>query len=139
MKTTEMKVKTTDNKEGWAFGAVLPESIEEAIEIYGKELTFEVFSAGLDVKVQGIARNMFKAGKTREDVEAAVRDYKPGSAMRRSSKEEALDILTSPEFIELCNENAEAKTELRALFGQGKLREMISRFNELRGGEAAAE
>lgn len=139
MKSTEMKVKTIENKEGWSFTAILPESIEEAIEVYGKELTFDVFSAGLDVKVQGIARNMFKAEKTKEEVETAIRDYKPGSAMRRSSKEEALDILTSPEFIDLCNENAEAKTELRALFGQNKLREMIDRFKELRGDTSAAE
>ena len=131
MKTEQMKVKTRDNEAGWTFNAAKPESIEEAVALYGQELAFEVFIAGLDVKIQGIARNMFKAEKTVEEVEAAVRDYKPGSALRRSTKEEALDVFTSQEFINLCNENAEAKAELKTLFGQGKLRELVARFKEL--------
>ena len=83
-----------DSHDGeWEVTITLPESIDEAREIYGDDGVLTLFNAGLKVKLQAIARNGFKRGETREAVEAAMAEYKPGRSSRRSKKRMAFELV----------------------------------------------
>ncbi len=108
MRITEDVVKTAAGTE-WTYSLDLPESIEEAVELFGKDNTLALLNAGLKVKKQAIAREMFKAEKTREEVEEAVRGYRPGSS-KKSMTEYALELITAK--ADYLNINPQVKSQV---------------------------
>ncbi len=111
MQTSTEMVKDTQGGE-WEITISLPESIDEAREIFGDDGVLTLFNAGLKVKLQAIARNGFKRGDSREVVEAAMAEYKPGRSVRQSKKRIAFELiakngpmlLENPELYEQVNE-----------------------------------
>lgn len=93
-------VKDSKTKESWEFSVDEPESLAEATEVDGEMTTFQTYLAGRKVRVDNIARNSFRTainaegdsvtGKTREEVEAILKDYKPGQT--KLSKEKAASV-----------------------------------------------
>jgi len=77
----------------WEITMRLCETMEEAIDIYGESGTLALFNSGLKVKKQNIARTMSKSGKSREEVEIAMDDYRPGRSTRTSKKTIAGDLI----------------------------------------------
>ena len=71
MKNENFTVKTADNDE-WSFNAEVVENYEEAEGKYGEAGAFEVFMAGLRVKLRNIGRDSFRKGKSQEEVETDV-------------------------------------------------------------------
>ncbi|HQJ89644.1 MAG TPA: hypothetical protein PLB70_03425 [Paludibacteraceae bacterium] len=94
MRITEDVVKTSAG-DVWKYQIDLPDSIEEAIELFGADGSLALLSSGLKVKKQAIARELFKAGKTLEEVNEAVAAYRPGSGSKKSQAEHALELITA--------------------------------------------
>ncbi|MCK4522059.1 MAG: hypothetical protein KAU20_05780 [Nanoarchaeota archaeon] len=78
MKKQNTSVRTKTG-ESWEYTGVLPDSCEEAVSTYGETGTLFLIQTALVVKQQGIAREGFRKEMSREDVDAAVELYKPGS------------------------------------------------------------
>jgi hypothetical protein len=131
MKTELMKVKTKDNQEGWEFTTPLPESIEEAIAVYGVEITYDVFLAGLNVKIQAVARSMFNDGKTREEVEASLRDFKPGSGMKKSFKDSAFELMIDPTIQAQMDAEPALRAEVKELFSKNQFGAIVDKLSPL--------
>ena len=131
MKTENMKVKTKDNQEGWEFTTPLPESIAEAIEVYGDEITYDVFMAGFAVKLQAVARSMFNDKKTREEVETALRDFKPGSGMKKSFKDSAFELMTNPDIQAQMDSEPGLRAEIKELFSKNQFGAIVDKLSPL--------
>ena len=131
MKTENMKVKTKDNQDGWEFTTPLPESIEEAIAVYGAETAYDVFMAGFSVKVQAVARGMFNDGKTREEVEAALRDFKPGSGMKKSFKDSAFELMTDGNIQTQLADDPALRQEIKDLFSKNQFGAIVDKLSPL--------
>lgn len=86
------KVKVASGQE-WEYTMELPSSIEEAIEIFGTDGAITLLNSGLKVKKQAIARELFKAGKTVEEVEAKVHEYRPGAGSKRNQAMIATELI----------------------------------------------
>lgn len=119
---TDAQVKTQDGG-NWNFTLILPETLAEAEEIYGSDGTLSVFNAGLTVKQQNLARDMFKNGKSREEVDAAVRDYRPGVGGRSSAKADALRLIM--EKADILRENGDLLTQVQEAFVGGKFKDVV--------------
>ena len=110
MQYSQEVVKDKDGGE-WEVGIGLPETLDEAKEIYGDDGVLTLFNAGLKVKLQAIARNNFKSGKNREEVEAMMAEYRPGRSTRKGNKQRAYEmvvenaarLLEDPELKEAVN------------------------------------
>ena len=96
MRPEEREVKMTTEEgglsEGFAYEVDTPEGWAEAVDTYGESGAFGIFLSGLKVKQDNVARNAFKAGKTREEVEATVSAWRPGG-QRTSKKTIATQLL----------------------------------------------
>ena len=96
MRPEEREVKMTTEEgglsEGFAYEVDTPESWAEAVDTYGEAGAFGIFLSGLKVKQDNVARNAFKANKTREEVEATVSAWRPGG-QRTSKKTIATQLL----------------------------------------------
>jgi len=88
------KVKVASGQE-WEYTIELPSSIEEAIEIFGADGAITLLNSGLKVKKQAIARELFKAGKSVEEVEAKVHEYRPGAGNKRNQAMIATELIMS--------------------------------------------
>jgi hypothetical protein len=88
------KVKVASGQE-WEYTMELPSSIEEAIEIFGADGAITLLNSGLKVKKQAIARELFKASKTVEEVEAKVHEYRPGAGNKRNQAMIATELIMS--------------------------------------------
>lgn len=88
------KVKVASGQE-WEYTMELPSSIEEAIEIFGADGAITLLNSGLKVKKQAIARELFKAGKTVEEVEVKVHEYRPGAGNKRNQAMIATELIMS--------------------------------------------
>jgi len=93
MKTSAEAVSTADGGK-FEFDMAIPESLEEAVEIYGSENAHWLLTSGLKVKLQNIARDHFRQGKDRQDAEAAIRNYRPGATNKKSKKAHAIQLVT---------------------------------------------
>lgn len=94
MRITEDVVKTSAG-DTWTYQIDLPDSIEEAVELYKSDGALALLNAGLKVKKQAIARELFKQGKSVTEVNDAVAAYRPGSGSKKSQAEHALELITS--------------------------------------------
>ena len=92
MQTTEEVVKTKDGGK-WEVNMNLPETVDEALDIYGQDGVLTLFNAGLKVKLQNVARNAFKAGKDRAEVEQMMAQYRPGQSSRKTKKQLAAELI----------------------------------------------
>jgi hypothetical protein len=78
-------VKDQDGNQ-WELSMGLPETLDEAIEIYKEDGALAILNAGLKVKKQNIGRTAMKQGKTREEAESLMASYRPGQTTRKSKK-----------------------------------------------------
>lgn len=92
----EVRMKDADGNVGEAqsYEADCPENWAEACEIYGEQGAFDIFTAGVKVKQDNVARNAFKAGKTEEEAAALAGAWRPGG-MRTSKKSIATQLMFS--------------------------------------------
>lgn len=109
MRITEDVVKTSAG-DVWKYQIDLPDSIEEAIELFGAEGSLSLLVAGLKVKKQAIAREAFKAKKTVEEVNEAVSSYRPGTGSKKSQAEYTLELITAK--ADYLNLNPDAKSKI---------------------------
>jgi len=81
-----------------------PETVEEAVEMYGEAIVFSKLRSQLTVDQQSVARRLLQQGKSPEQIEAyflnvndgidgaEVKPWKPGeSAVRKSAVDKAFD------------------------------------------------
>ena len=127
MRETTEVVKSADGGQ-WEFKMTLPETIDEACEIYGKDGALDIFNSGLKVKKQNIAREGFKNGKDIDEVESLCEAYRPGEKKKNQGEI----------FTELVMENAEQlrmdpdlKKEILDLYKTGKVKDAIDRLRTL--------
>ena len=91
----QSSVEVVKDKEGgnWEVTISLPESLEEAKELYGDDGVLSLFNAGLKVKLQAIARTNFKQGKDRAEIEQMMAEYRPGRTTRKGNKQRAMELI----------------------------------------------
>lgn len=124
---TKTGVARTQDGQEWEFTQNLPRDVEEAIEAFGERGTLYLITTTLNSKQQNIAREMFRQGKSRDEVDAAVAAYKPGSG-RRSVKAEALNLVMDKR--DMLKTNSELMSEVQKAFVAGQ----FSKVCDLLGG-----
>jgi len=122
MITKEGIVRTADGDE-WTFNLSLPESLQEAEEVYGADGALYLLTSGLIVKQQNVAREMFRNGKTREEVDQAVASYRPGGGARVSAKAQALKLITDK--ADMLKENPDLMAQVQDAFVAGKFKDVV--------------
>lgn len=122
MRITEDVVKTTAG-DVWKYQIDLPETIEEAIELFGADGALVLLNSGLKVKKQAIARDMFKSEKTVDEVNEAVAGYRPGSGSKKSQAENAVELITAK--ADYLNLNPDVKSNVIKLFAKKNYKEVI--------------
>jgi len=122
MITKESIVRTADGDE-WTFNLSLPESLQEAEEVYGSEGALYLLTSGLIVKEQNVAREMFRNGKSREEVDQAVASYRPGGGARTSAKATALKLITDK--ADILKENPDLMAQVQDAFVAGKFKDVV--------------
>lgn len=122
MKETQEVVRTAGGDE-WPFNTVLPESIEEAVEVYGEDGAIYLLNSGLKVKEQNVARELFRNGKDTDEVNEAVAAYRPGSGGRTSIKKQALELIVKN--TETLRENPDLMTQIQEAFLGSKFKDVI--------------
>lgn len=83
----------------------LAENFDDAVAQYGKEVMYEKFIDSVIISIQSAMRSGIAAGKTDEQIQAALANYKPGVKMSLGfgggapTKEKMLDAVKnfSPE------------------------------------------
>jgi len=110
MRITEDIVKTATDQTGFKYQIDLPESIEEAIELYGANGVLSLLNTALKIKKQAIAREGFKQGKSVEEINEAVAAYRPGKGSKKSQAEYAFELMTLK--ADHLNLNPELKAEV---------------------------
>lgn len=109
MRITEDVVQTSGGDK-WTYQIDLPDSIEEAIELFGADGSLALLNSGLKVKKQAIARELFKQGKSVDEVNTAVAAYRPGSGSKKSQAEHAFELITAK--ADHLNLNPDVKTKI---------------------------
>ena len=122
MRTETGIVKTKDGRE-WEFTLVMPKDVEEAIEVYTPQGVLYLINSALRVKQQAIAREAFKQGKDREEVDAAVAAYRPGQGARTSTKAQALQLIMDNRDSLL--ENPDLMSEVQKAFVASKFGKVV--------------
>lgn len=117
------KVKTAEQDEGWDYTMSMPASFDEAGDVYGEETALNIFQAGLKVKLDNVAREQFRQGKSREEVEAIVAAYRPGTTTRRSVKITALELIT--ENAARLKTDVDLLSKVTEAFTSGKFRDVV--------------
>ena len=117
-------VKDSDGG-NWEITMVLMETLEESVEVYGNEGALSLLNAGLKTRKQNIARNAFRSGKTREEAEELMGDYRPGQSSKVSKKKKAYELIMSREKSEMINSNAELKASVTDAMAASKWQDVI--------------
>ena len=123
MKVAMEKVRFKDSDIDYEFAMGLPETLEEAVEVYGEENALWLLNSGLKVKLQNAAREAFRQGKGKEEAEEAARAYRPGNTARQGSKARALELLT--ERAGDIKEDPDLKEQVFAAFSASKFKEVV--------------
>lgn len=129
MKTLNETVRTQDGN-AWNFDMPLPESLDEAVEVYGEENALALLNSGLKTKLQHTAREGFRQGRDTAEVEEAVKNYRPGSSSRKNTRQRALDLITD-KAVDI-QADPELKSQVKEAFKAGMYKDIISM---LEGGE----
>lgn len=122
MKTQEETVKTQDGGE-FSFDMPMPESTQEAIEVYGEDSALWLLNSGLKVKLQNIAREHFRQGKSKEEAEEAVRNYRPGASTRKGVRQRALELIT--EHALTIQNDPDLKKQVGEAFASSNFRDVV--------------
>lgn len=123
MRINEETVRTQDGGE-FTFDMPLPESLDEANEIYGEESALWLLNSGLKVRLQSIAREYFRQDKSREEAEEAIKAYRPGASTRKGVRQQAMELLTDKAF-DIQND-ADLKEKVREAFVNSDYKEVIA-------------
>ena len=120
-----IETKVQEKKEGgeWAVSLNMPSMMAEAVELYGEDAVFALFTAQLKIKMQAVARENFKAGKSREEVETILDEFKPGRSGKTSLKNRALVALT--ENADKILADASLKSKVMAAFSGNNYKEVL--------------
>lgn len=108
----ETKTMTVKTKEGesWDFSVDMPTSLDEAIERTDEQSVFETYLGGFSVRIQNRARDLFRKGKTREEVEAYLASYKPGETKTSKVERATKAIVSNGELLASDSDLAQAVT-----------------------------
>ena len=115
-------VKKADGSE-WTFNMPVPESLEEAIDLYSADKVFELMTAALKVRLQAVARNGFAGGDDVAKVEQALSDWRPGATSRTSYKSRAVELIMS--MSDEINNDAELKGKVLEAFTKSQFKEVV--------------
>ena len=121
MKQEILTVKTSKGG-NWEFTANIVENLDEAKELYTPKGAFEIFMSGLKVKIMSIAREGFRKGKNRQEVEKDVAEWKP-SKIQISVKALAAELLF--ENSELINSNPSLKKTVMKAFMKNDFKSVV--------------
>ena len=66
------------------------DNLQDAVSKFGEEVVFAYLKRGLVVAAQGHARGMIKAEKTKDEIIAAMKDWRPGMPRATKSKEDRI-------------------------------------------------
>lgn len=132
MRKENAKVRTKAG-ETWEYTGCLPESVQEAVEKYGEDGALFLIQTAMVVKQQGIARDGFRKGMTREDVDAAVEIYKPGGKRGKSGglKKQVFDKIIDNRG--LISADAETKEAIREGIKKGDWKGVLEILDSLEG------
>lgn len=94
---------TKDGEHSIEFDYDFGDSIEAAIEKFGRDIVTSHLFRSLTIAAQGAARGMMKSGKSKDEITAAMAKWKPGEPRQTKTKEEKMRELVasmSPEQLE---------------------------------------
>lgn len=83
MKTVELEVKTKKGEEEVTskFNYKMAETVDEAVQVYGEEVVFELLDSQIRTNAQNIARAALREGR---DPQQAADGYTPGVKRERA-------------------------------------------------------
>lgn len=121
---TQMQTVNTKHGDSFDFEMPLPESVEEAVGVYGEENVLWILNSGLKVKLQNTARDKFRAGGSKEQVEESVRNWRPGTSTRKSAKSQVFEIIT--DYSDVIQNDPDLKVQAKDLVAKGEFTEALS-------------
>jgi len=95
----------------------VPETMDEAVEMYGEDTVQELFWRSFDVKAQGAARSLLKRGFSPEQVQEEMADWRPDVTRRTTS---SADRSLEDQFEDLAADEQEELLEKLAQKAQQK-------------------
>ena len=75
----EGKVTYNEASAEYDFG----DNLDSAVELCGADTVYSNYRANSKVALQGVMRNLIKAGKTPDEIQSAVDGWKPGLVMEK--------------------------------------------------------
>lgn len=123
MRKTMESVKFEGAEDKYEFEMPLPETLDEANEIYGEDNALWLLNSGLKVKLQNVAREAFRQGKSKEEAEELVRAYRPGTTARKGAKSRALELIT--EKSDEIKADPELMAQVKEAFGSSNFKEVV--------------
>lgn len=122
-------VKTAEEGQGpWDYTAQMPATLDEAAEVYGEENAHIILIGGLKIKLDNAAREAFRTGKSRSEVEEIARNYRPGVATRKNVKIQALTLVT--ENSARLTTDADLMSRVTEAFTAGKFKDVVAILSE---------
>jgi hypothetical protein len=83
-KETQIQAKAPKvDKEATISVTCFGETIEEDLQLVGADVVKSNYEANVIITIQGAIRRMLGAGSEVADIQGALKDYKPGQAVRR--------------------------------------------------------
>jgi hypothetical protein len=83
--TTNSNGEKFDEKREVEFETAVPETLEEAEQMYGDE-AYKLFFKAFRIKAQSTARGMLKSGHDVDDIRETMADWRPDQEISRPSK-----------------------------------------------------
>lgn len=117
------EVVRTANGDEWQYTCTLPESIDEAVEVYGENGALYLLNSGLKVKEQNVARELYRNGKEADEVNAAVAAYRPGQGTRTSAKKQALELIVANS--DMLRDNGDLLEKVQSAFVGGNFKDVV--------------
>lgn len=115
---------TTKDGRTHQFRMPLPESLDEAKNVYGEEDAVAVLRAGIKNKIMNSCRERFQKGMSVEEVEEAAFNWQPNSGAKSSSQSRVFDILTN--YGTKIENMPEVKREVREHINQGEFNDALN-------------
>ena len=104
--------KVTEDKEyKGTYTVQLPDTVEGMVALYGNDAVYNAIVSFLIVRLQNIARLGQTDGKTTEEIQKALDEYKFASRRVQTPEEKLLSKLDTPEAIERFVAAAKAQFE----------------------------
>jgi hypothetical protein len=113
VRVREDKVKGTPAKEDY-FMYSYPDTIQEAIDLYTDTVVYNIFKKQAIVLAQGVARPMLDEGKSHDDIQSFMNDWRPDVKIERTRVRTVASI---PELLANWDTlDADKRAEIMALF-----------------------